>query len=91
MRALCICFCVTSDHGITTYFRKICSCSNYGKDWTDQITYCISCMTPKRQIPTKGFDLMIENYQSSVEAFEEMGSSTDDKDVNKSSGRLLSL
>ena len=48
-------------------------------------------MTPKRQIPTKSFDLMIENYQSSVEAFEEMGSSTDDKEVNKSSGRLLSL
>ena len=45
----------------------------------------------KETIPTKDFDLMIENYQSSVQAFEEMGSSTDDKDVNKSSGRLLSL
>lgn len=34
---------------------------------------------------------MIENYQSSAQAFEEMGTSTDDEDVSKSSGSLLSL
>ena len=45
----------------------------------------------KETIPTKDFDLMIENYQSSAQAFEEMGTSTDDEDVSKSSGSLLSL
>jgi hypothetical protein len=45
----------------------------------------------KETIPTKGFDLMIENCQPFLQAFEELESSSDNKNINKGSGRLLDI
>lgn len=68
IRALCIYFCVTSDHG-TSERRTLVLIMEMIKLLTAYLS-----LPPKKMIPTKGSDLMIENCQPFLQAFEEMES-----------------